>query len=138
VVAGTGLRGWAAGIIIVLPLADELSAGKSWVDTEPSGWPLLMLAVAPIAEPGPLPPISAGGTKRLSAESVRGIDWFDTIGALALTELVVVRSKPNPPRELHPESAVAPTRRPKIAAVLYALPVTRLLISPLYAGTQWT
>jgi hypothetical protein len=81
--------------------------------------------------------MSAGGTKRLSASRL-GIDWDEAIGAAALTEPVVVRSKPKPPSELHPESAVAPTRRPTIAAVLNALPITRLLISPLYAGTQWT
>ncbi|OEO28789.1 hypothetical protein VW23_002960 [Devosia insulae DS-56] len=70
--------------------------------------------------------------------SVLGMACAVAIGAAALTEPVAVLSKPRPLSELHPESAVAPANRPTIAAVLNVLPVTRLLISPLYAGTQWT
>jgi hypothetical protein len=125
-------------------LADEVSTGRSSVDTEPSGRleaggvNVCIEAEPTIMPPGlPPPPMSAGGTNRLSA-SLLGIGWDAGIGAAELTEPVVVLSKPSPPSELHPESAVALARRPTIAAVLNALPVTRLLISPLYAATQWT
>ncbi|WP_423067516.1 hypothetical protein [Devosia sp. CN2-171] len=120
-------------------MADEVSTGKSSVDTEPSGWLLTGMEAEPtIIPPGlPPPPIFSGGTKRLSA-SLPGMGWDAGIDAAALTEPVVVLSKPSPPSELHPESAVALAKKATIAAVLNALPVTRLLISPLYAGTQWT
>ncbi len=132
-VAGTGLRGWTAGIIGLLPLA-ELSEGKSSVVIVPSCWvPAGSGAIAIALEP---PPMSLGGMKGpaatlVGAVRVFGIGWAPVKSDVALTDPVAVLSKPNPLSELHPASAEAPTSMPAIAAILSALPVTRLLISPL-------
>ena len=132
-VAGTGLRGWTAGIIGLLPLS-ELSEGKS-SDVivpnccVPAGNGAIAMAVLP-------PPISLGGMKGpaatlVGATSVLGIGWVPWKSDEALTDPVAVLSKPKPLSELHPASAEALTNMPAIAAILSALPVRPLLISPL-------
>jgi hypothetical protein len=116
---------------------DEVSTGKSSVETEPIGpCPDIGVIAGPAPDVMP-PPMSEGGVKGPAATRIGALRAFG-IGCIVLpwpfaeTEPVVVWSaKVRPPSAVHPESAAAPATRPTNAAALSALPFTQLLISPL-------
>jgi len=134
--AATGAKeGWA-DIGVAFPWeVDEVSTGRSVVDTEPIVGPCPD-ATGTSAEATPLPPISEGGMKGPAATWVApkgfGIAWFGLPMAEADTELVVVRSaNARLPRAVHPETAAVPANRPVSATVLSTIPAMRIFISPL-------
>ena len=102
---------------------DEVSEGKSWVDTAPAVTPPDEEDSAGENVPLP-PPMSDGGMKgpaatRVGALSASGMGWLAVPTLVVGTEPVVVRStNALLPRAVHPERAAAPASIPTNATAL--------------------
>jgi hypothetical protein len=94
--------------------------------------------LATVGKPPPLPPMSEGGMNGPAATRVElgiralGMGCMEPLSALtAVDPVTVLSANILLPNALQPESVAAPATMPINAAARSALPVTRLLISPL-------